>query len=193
MEIKDGSASAKRRPAWCQHPLILGLACGAAAFLAATIFVATIPPAWAVSFPVGNLFVVELGELPPWITAIVFLLTWWEAHRAKKIAKEGVVKIDAVATQIDGLLVDRDKSKVREGEVKGKLAGEATAATLAEGQRQGAASERASVAAANPTAMPVPTDGKKPLPVADDRTAHAAERSAAAQERTAAATEEKKP
>lgn len=186
----------KKRPSWCQHPLILGLTCGIAVFAAATLVVATIPPAWAVSIPIGSLFgtpyVINLGDLPPWIGAIVLAMTWWEARKAKKTAAVSVatseanaLKIDAVATKIDGMLVDRDRANVKVGEAKGRQAGEETAATLAEGQRQGAASARAAGA---PEPRPVAKE-KPPLPVADERTAAASERVAKATERAADATE----
>lgn len=81
--------------------------------------------------------------------------------------------------KVDGMLVARDASNVAAGERKGMAAGVATAAVLAEGQRQGRETVREEHL----------RNGDAPLPVADDRTAAAAERSATATERVATATE----
>lgn len=183
----------------CKHACFDVVIGGFTAVFATAILFSYIPPAWAVSVPIGNLFVVDLGDLPPWIGALVALAIWWDAHQAKKKAAEavakasvGVAKIEAVAHQIDGLLAERDKTKVREGEAKGKQAGVEAAEQLAEGQRQGRDTERESVAAATaglPAAAPLA--GKQPLPVADDRTGAASDRVAQATERLADATEVK--
>lgn len=116
-----------------------------------------------------------------------------EEDRAERraVAKE----LAAVGTKIDGMLVDRDKAKVLEGERKGEQRGADKAATLAEGQRQGVENERAAAAAA---ANPTPPNGPPKLaasedevPTKDRRVAEASERIAVAQERVASATEKK--
>lgn len=180
-------------------PIIKGIAGGAIFTLIAYFFIYAVLPAWAVTFPVGP-YVVDLGALAPWIGIVVTLFIWWDARKAKQKAAEAVTKVEAVAVQIDGLLADRDRAKVVEGEVRGEKRGADAALQLAEGQRQGIEmAERASAvakAASEPTRI---ADPSAPLPVADDRTAtaservaEATERSAVAGERVAQATEEQK-
>lgn len=101
------------------------------------------------------------------------------ADAAAAKSAENAAQIKAVATQIDGLLVDRDKAKVKEGEAAEKIKGAETAATLAEGRQLGMDEARAASGGAD----------KPPLPVADDRTATGVERAADAQERAADAQE----
>lgn len=86
------------------------------------------------------------------------------------------------------------KAGIAEGVALQRVKGEETAKTLAEGQRQGmeiAAAVAAAAAGAPTPAAPAHAGEKPPLPVADDKTATAAERSADAQERTAEAAERK--
>lgn len=108
-----------------------------------------------------------------------------KAEQAAVKAAEAAAISREVAVKIDGLLADRDKHNIREGEQKGKLAGEEAARQLAEGQRQGRESEREGVASAK--VVMAPTD--QPIPVKDDRVAVASERVAAATEAATKATE----
>lgn len=169
------------------HPIIKWTIGIATFVVAAEIMVGYIPPAWsAASIQVTDRIVIELGDVPQWIIALVAAAGFWMTWRKASV---GVAKIDAVAVQIDGLLAERDKAKVKEGEQKGRQAGVEAAEQLAEGQRQGRESERARTP---PRAAPQnPNTSDPPLPVADDRTAKASERVAEATERVAAATEEK--
>lgn len=120
------------------------------------------------------------------------------AARAKKAEEAGLKAVtiaESTAKQIDGLLKDRDAAKVEEGKVSGAAAAAVTAEVLKEGQRQGAETERASVAAANPHQsgnISVPVTGSVPVPVTDAaalRVAEATETLAAVAEKTAAKNE----
>lgn len=91
----------------------------------------------------------------------------------------------------DALVRATSEASHAAGLKEGQDAGEAKAATLFEGQSQGRAQERSSVAASVPSALAAASSS--PVPVADERVAGAAERSAEALERTATATEEKEP
>lgn len=98
-------------------------------------------------------------------------------------------RVRDVGVKVDGMLVTRDKSNVDEGMRLGRAAGDEASAQRAEGRRQERDAHREAVALA-------PHPNGEPLPVADDRTAVAAERGAAANERIADAAEtasEKKP
>lgn len=86
--------------------------------------------------------------------------------------------------KVDGMLVTRDASNVAAGEVIGRQAGDDAAAERDEGRRQEREFNRETVALA-------PQPNGVPLPVADDRTAVAAEKGAAATERIADAAEKK--
>ena len=66
-----------------------------------------------------------------------------KTSEAIEIAKHTAVKID-------GVLADRDKANVIEGETREAARGKETAAQLREGQLQGQADERASMAAKAP-------------------------------------------
>lgn len=155
------------------HPIIVGLASGALFFAVVVALLAVVPPAWALSIPVGNLFVVDLGDLAPWVSIFVAFLVY---RRQVKLDQ----KVANVDVKIDGMLVDRDAENVKKGEEKEKLVGDRIA--------EGVAKERATSAAA----VPAPVADGKPLPVVDEHVAGILERSATALERTAAATEEKK-
>lgn len=85
--------------------------------------------------------------------------------------------------------LSREKGEV-EGERIGVLAGEKKARELAEGQRQGRDDRRSDIGHHLPLHVPHRPVVEQPLPVADARTADAAERSAAATERVADAAEE---
>lgn len=126
------------------------------------------------------------------------------AKRAELLSASNAAVISKVKDTVD--LVERNTNSLttqiaaasrlagmHEGEAKGRLAGEDAARTLAEGQKQGAEIERASVAAATITLQPVAiAHAALPVPVVDDRAAAIAERSVAATERIADATEKKK-
>lgn len=92
------------------------------------------------------------------------------AEAARLEAAHARVVLESVEKKVDGLLVDRDKAKKKEGAEEEKLISDDRAKTLAEGQRQGREEMRAT--------LPVATD--TPLPVTDDRTAKAAEDGATA-------------
>lgn len=101
-----------------QHPVIDGVACGVAFFVISTILISVAFPALAVSIPITERFVIDLGDLPPWIAAIVAIAVYWEARKAKQHAAEAVAVSKDVAIKVDGVLADRDKGKVAEGEKK---------------------------------------------------------------------------
>lgn len=169
-----------------RHPVVSAVVCGAAV----AVLLALVLPAWAIVIPVTDKITLDFGPLPPWIGAVVAFAVYWEARKARKAAAEAVRVAAGVAVKVDGLLTDRDLSKVREGVRDGLRQGEVKAEALLEGQRQGAETERASVAAVHstlPGAAPA-VGSKSPLPVADDRTATASERVAEATERSADAT-----
>lgn len=150
--------------------------------ICAVILIMTVPALADTTIPIPfTSTVINVGDIPPWIMAGVVLITWWEARAARKEAR-------IIGTKIDGMLVDRDKAKVAEGEEKGKQAGVVAAEQLAEGQRQGRESERESAAAQVAISPGSVGDVKQPIPVKDDRTAVASERVADAAERTANAT-----
>lgn len=108
------------------------------------------------------------------------------AAEAAAKAAEAVEISKVVAVKVDGLLADRDKQNVREGEQRGKAAGEEAARQLAEGQRQGRESEREGVASAK---VVMTASADQPIPVTDDRVAVASERVAVATEAATKATE----
>lgn len=132
------------------------------------------------------------------------------ANRARRAETNSRTNSDSIGKVIDNVaLIERNTNSMTseiarlsrekgatEGERVGVLAGEKKAQELAEGQRQGRDHERASGGQsyhAPPQASPhVPHRSvvEPPLPVADARTADAAERSAAATERVADAAEE---
>lgn len=140
---------------------------------------------------------------------IYSLLAASRAKRAEIAAAAAVAASASAATAISKVkdtveLVERNTNSLttqiaaaarlaglHEGEAKGVRAGEDIARTLAEGQKQGAETERAS-AQANSGLSTVMPSGTSPIPVADERTATAAERSATATERVATAAETKK-
>lgn len=147
-----------------QLPILKGVAGGAMFVIVTSLLISFVLPAWAVSFPIGP-YVIDLGEIAPWIGIGVTLFIWYDAREAKKKASEAaalagtaVTKIEAAAVQIDGLLAERDKAKVIEGEARGQQAGEHTARTLAQGQAEGREAERSSVAAKSETGTPRSTD-----------------------------------
>lgn len=132
------------------------------------------------------------------------------ANRAKRAELQSTANSTSITKVNDNVaLIERNTNSMTseiarlsrekgatEGERVGVLAGEKKAQELAEGQRQGRDHERASGGQsyhAPPQAPPhVPHRSvvEPPLPVADARTADAAERSAAATERVADAAEE---
>lgn len=170
-----------------QLPILKGVAGGAAFVIVALLLVTFVLPAWAVSFPIPGGYVVDLGELAPWIGILVTLVIWRDARQARQLAGKAVAKIEAAAVQIDGLLTERDRAKVIEGEAKGEKKGVEAAQQLAEGQRQGIEMERASVAAKAGGSVPSASGG--PLPVEDDKVAEIGRRIAAATEKAADAQE----
>lgn len=89
-----------------------------------------------------------------------------------------LIRVGAVVTKVDGMLAQRDASNVAAGVTIGRQAGDAAAEQRAEGRRQ----ERAAISLGA-------VGAGLPVPVADDRTAVAAERGAAANERIADAAE----
>lgn len=139
------------RRAWNRHPIVDGLACGGAFAIVASLTM----PAWAIAIQITDKITIDLGPLPAWGGFLVAFAVYWEARSARKhaessvtISKEAVTISKSVAEKVDGMLVDRDKAKVQEGAKDEKVRGEEKAVTLAEGQRQGVETERASVAAA---------------------------------------------
>ena len=158
----------------------------------------TPPPAAAVQLivPIDVVALVQafftgIGAIGGVVATIYAIWAKRMADAAAREAAAGVAKINAVSVQIDGLLKERDRANVFEGEQKGKQAGEDAAYQLAEGQRQGREAERESAAAKGPATSNAPTtsaDGR-PLSVEDDRTATASERVASATERAANATQ----
>lgn len=102
--------------------------------------------------------------------------------------RDNVVLIERNTNSLTKQIADLSQTKGEQiGKEKERARIAQEAVTLAEGQRQGVESERASAASTSTQTL---QPGKKPIDVADDRTAKAAERSANAQERTADATEE---
>lgn len=101
-------------------------------------------------------------------------------------------KVAAVSIQIDGLLLERDKKNVDEGEKKGRQ--EATevavviAKNLAEGQRQGREESERS----NKESIELERSRAGPVSVEDERTAMAAERIADAAESSVVVNVKKK-
>lgn len=90
-------------------------------------------------------------------------------------------RLGRLDVKVDGMLVQRDASNRAAGEVVGRQAGDDASAQRAQGRRE--EQER--------TALHNAPAGAAPLPVADDRTAVAAERGATANERIADAAETK--
>lgn len=91
-------------------------------------------------------------------------------------------------TKVDGMLVARDASNVAAGTVIGRAAGDDAAAQRDAGRREQRAIQKDRDATA---AALAPQQNGAPVPVADDRTAVAAERGATANERIADAAEKK--
>lgn len=95
-------------------------------------------------------------------------------------------RVGQVSQKVDGMLVQRDASNVAAGQIIGRQAGDDASAQRAEGRRE--QREIQSVRDSSAAALNVHPGGS-PLPVADDRTAVAAEKGAAATERIADAAE----
>lgn len=95
-------------------------------------------------------------------------------------------RVGKVAEKVDGMLVTRDASNVAAGTIIGRQAGDDASAQRAEGRREQREIQTHRDAAA---AALAPHQNGAPLPVADDRTAIAAEKGAAATERIADAAE----
>lgn len=176
------------------HPIVRAMVSGTA-FIIASLLVNFVLPAWAVSFPVGSLFVVDLGPITPWVGILVTLGIWWDARQAKKVSME--VKTDLGTVKEDVKLLERNTNSISsrneeiarrlgisEGEEKQKLVGAETAATLAQGQSEGRDNERAAAAVRS---GPSAADGKQPLPVTDERATAVAESTAEAVKATAEA------
>lgn len=123
--------------------------------------------------------------------AVVFVgLVGLRSNRGLTQVTLDIHKIELATNSMkDTLVKATSEASHAAGLKEGQDAGEAKAATLFEGQSQGRAQERSSVAASVPSALAA----AHPIPVADERVAGAAERSAEALERTATAAEEKKP
>lgn len=92
-------------------------------------------------------------------------------------------RVGDVAKKVDGMLVARDASNVAAGTIIGRQAGDDASAQRAEGRRQEREINREAAALG-------PHPNGAPVPVADDRTAVAAERGASANERIADVAEE---
>lgn len=63
-----------------------------------------------IPIPLTN-YVIDLGDVPPWIAAFVISITWWEARTARKNAAKAqaaattsLAHIEVVRAQTDGLL-----------------------------------------------------------------------------------------
>lgn len=116
------------------------------------------------------------------------LLTNWNKRREREEDREErraiAAELKAVGTKIDGMLVTRDASNFSAGQVVGRQAGDDASAQRAEGRRQEREIHRENAALS-------PHPNGAPVPVADDRTAVAAERGASANERIADAAEKK--
>lgn len=162
------------------------------------MLIAGLTPAWAaaISIPVaGTTYNINLGNWPDWIIALVAAGGFWKAWRAEQRATEAAKlgaanaqNLAAVGVKIDGMLADRDKAKVREGEEKERIVGADAATQLQKGVEQGIRQERESVAAANPVGLDKPLvtiHEKSPVPVTDK----AADRAADALEKLADVTE----
>lgn len=117
---------------------------------------------------------VLLAAVGSFITSMVTL---------RRVGKNSEVVRD-VAKKVDGMLADRDASNVAAGAVIGRQAGDDASAQREQGRREEREIQRETVALA-------PQPNGVPLPVADDRTAVAAEKGAAATERIADAAEKK--
>lgn len=120
------------------------------------------------------LFTALLTGIGSFITSMVTLRRIGDVNR----------KVGAVDKKVDGMLVDRDAANVAAGTVIGRQAGDDASAQRAEGRRQEREIHREAAALA-------PHPSGVPVPVADDRTAVAAERGATANERIADAAEKK--
>ncbi len=78
----------------------------------AAVIIMITPAIAAVSIPIPlTKYVIDLGDLPPWIAAFVISITWWEARTARKnaakaqeAASAAVSHIEIVRAQTDGLL-----------------------------------------------------------------------------------------
>lgn len=183
--------------AWCiQHPVTDGVACGVAFFIASSLLIGVAFPAWAVTIPITDSIVINLGDLQPWIASIIAFAVYWEMRKTKQKAAEAVEVSREVAIKVDGVMADRDKAKVKEGQQREKIAGEEKAETLAQGQKEGRDNALASVAAATKSAPALAKKNDSEIPVTDVRATEAAERTADAMVRVAdaneAAAEEKK-
>lgn len=108
--------------------------------------------------------------------AILNLITAFVAMNTRTIAQRTEVNTNSMRERLVEVTGDAAHAA---GLTEGREAGEATAATLAKGQAQGRAQERAS---GGTSLLPA---GEAPVPVTDDRVA-------VATERIATATEEKK-
>lgn len=134
----------------------------------AIVAILMIPALAATIVPVpGTDYVVNLGDGPPWIMAIIGIVNTWILVAVYRKAGD-------VASKVDGLT----DAKVALSVAKEKKAGEEKATTLAEGQRQGADLARSSV-----TSDPLTTTaGGRKVPVVDDIAGAAAQKSANALE-----------
>lgn len=129
---------------FCQHPVLKGAASGIFFFAMLVAFLSLAPAARAYSFQVGDLFIVNVDSLSPWVSIFVGFLIWWDAHQAKKHAAAALATAQTISKQVDGMLVDRDKANIKEGEARATVKAENKAETLATGQEQGRAQERVS-------------------------------------------------
>lgn len=87
-----------------QHPIIKGILGVAIFIIVAELLAAMIPDAWAsMSFPVGDRFVVELGDIPQWVIAIVAGGTLYKSWKAEKHAALAVKAVTAVAADITAI------------------------------------------------------------------------------------------
>lgn len=94
-------------------------------------------------------------------------------------------RLGIVAQKVDGMLVTRDASNKADGVIIGRQQGDDAAAQRAVGRQQ----QRDINRTEGPNTLSAPTPNGVPLPVADDRTAVAAEKGAAATVRLADAVE----
>lgn len=119
------------------------------------------------------------------ITAVYAISSAARSKRAEEVATDNAVLMKEVAVNTNSMTTTIAALSVKEGQRDGLERGARIANGLAEalarGQQEGR--DQAMVASGPP-----PAAGEKPLPVADDRTADAAEKSAAALEKSADAT-----
>lgn len=136
---------------------------------------------------------ISLGDFLQWFILIAALAALLKAWGAERKSSEGVDKITTVSDRIDGMLTERDKAKVREGEEIALRAGAEAAEQLARGRREGREdAERSFQKVAIPVIAATGLGGVNngdETPVKDRRVASATERIAEASERTSAAGE----